>query len=62
MTMNKIQAYLEDVVKEMRKVSWPSRHEIISNTTITLVATLVISLFIYGADQVISGVLEFIYQ
>ncbi len=60
--MNKIIAYLEEVAKEMRKVSWPSRQELISNTIITLVAAMVISLFIFGVDRVISQVLEIIYQ
>ena len=58
--MNPI-GYLEEVNKEMRKVSWPKRSELISNTIITLIATAIVSLFIYGADQVISGVLEIIY-
>ena len=53
--------YMEEVSKEMRKVSWPKRNELISNTGITLLATAIVSLFIYGADQVISTVLEFIY-
>lgn len=60
--MNKIQAYLEDVSKEMRKVSWPTRAELISNTVITLLATVIISAFIFGADRVISLILEVIYQ
>jgi len=60
--MNKIIAYLEEVAKEMRKVNWPSRQELISNTVITLVAAGVISLFIFGIDRVISQVLEIIYQ
>lgn len=59
--MNKIKTYFEEVVKEMRKVSWPRRAELISNTTITLVATIIVSLFIFAADRVISAVLEFIY-
>jgi preprotein translocase subunit SecE len=59
--MNKIQAYIQDVGKEMRKVSWPSRSELISNTVITIVATVIISAFIFGADRVISLVLEVIY-
>jgi preprotein translocase subunit SecE len=59
--MNKIKAYLEEVTKEMRKVSWPSQPELISNTVITLVATVIISLFIFGADRVISLVLEVVY-
>ena len=58
--MNPI-GYLEEVNKEMRKVSWPKRSELISNTVITLIATVIVSLFIYGADQVISTVLEIIY-
>jgi len=59
--MNKITAYLQDVAKEMRKVSWPSRQELISNTMVTLAATVVISLFIFAADRVVSTVLEVIY-
>ena len=60
--MNKLTTYLQDVGKEMRKVSWPSRRELINNTLITLFATVVISLFIFGADQAISSALEFIYR
>ncbi len=57
-----IAQYLNDVGKEMRKVSWPSRNELISNTLITLFATVVISIYIWAADQVISQALEFIYR
>ncbi|WP_456425261.1 preprotein translocase subunit SecE [Rhodocaloribacter sp.] len=60
--MNKLIAYLEEVAKEMRKVNWPSRQELISNTVITLVAAMLVSLFIFGIDRVISQVLEIIYQ
>ena len=56
-----ITGYLEDVAKEMRKVSWPTQAELIRNTVITLVATVIISLFIFGADRVISTLLEIIY-
>lgn len=59
--MNKIKAYLEEVVKEMQKVNWPKQKELTNNTIITLVATVVISLFIFGADRLISQILEFVY-
>jgi preprotein translocase subunit SecE len=59
--MSKITGYLEDVSKEMRKVSWPSQQELIRNTVITLIASVIISLFIFGADRVISMVLEVVY-
>ena len=42
-----VKAYMEEVAKEMRKVSWPSRKELISNTIVTIGATLAISLFIF---------------
>lgn len=60
--MTWIREYLEEVVAEMKKVNWPSRDELISSTFITIVATLIISGFIFLADQVISRVLEVMYQ
>ena len=60
--MENIKNYLQDVVKEMRKVNWPSRNEMIANTGITLIATLIISLFIFGADKLISAILEIVYS
>jgi len=59
--MNKIKTYLEEVLAEMRKVNWPKRRELIDNTLITLFATVLLSLFIYGADRVIGYVLNLIY-
>ena len=53
--------YLEEVAVEMRKASWPQRRELVNNTVITLVASFVLAIFIFGADRVISRILEFIY-
>ena len=53
--------YIQEVRKEMRKVNWPKRQELISNTVLTLVASLAISAFIFGADKVIEWVLRIIY-
>ena len=57
----KAKSYTEEVQKEMRKVSWPERSELVNNTILTLVAAGVLSLFIYGMDRGISWVLTFIY-
>jgi len=54
--------YLTEVSKEMKKVHWPARPELISNTILTLVAGLMLALFIYVADQGISSVLEALYR
>lgn len=60
--MNWIKEYLQEVTKEMRKVNWPSRQELSSNTVITIVATFIISGFIFLADQVISEALRVLFQ
>jgi preprotein translocase subunit SecE len=57
-----IREYLQNVVEEMKKVNWPSRDELISSTLITIVATLIVSGFIFLADQAISTTLNFLYQ
>ncbi len=54
--------YLVEVRKEMRKVNWPKRQELINNTALTLVATLILSLMIFGADAIISRTLTFLYS
>ncbi|MEL7361589.1 MAG: preprotein translocase subunit SecE [Bacteroidota bacterium] len=53
--------YVVEVRKEMRKVSWPTRQQVVSNTVLTLVSSLALALFTFGFDQVISRVLKVIY-
>jgi len=60
--MQKIKEFLEGVRKEMKKVSWPEQQELIDNTIIVVVFTIVVSVFIFGVDQVYSTVLEAIYR
>jgi preprotein translocase subunit SecE len=53
--------YLTEVQKEMRKVSWPKRQELINNTVLTLVSAVALSLLIFFSDQFISWALTLIY-
>ena len=59
--MNSIKEYLEDVRKEMKKVSWPDQQELIDYTIVVVVFTILLSAFIFAVDQVYSIVLEAIY-
>jgi len=54
--------YMQEVAKEMRKVTWPTQKELISNTVVTIVASIIIALFIFATDRVISTVLEMVYR
>lgn len=59
---SKVSGYLQEVAKEMKKVHWPSRKELVNNTALTLAVSLVLALFIYAADNVISSALELLYR
>ena len=57
----KIGGYLQEVVKESRKVNWPKRQELVSNTTLTLISSFAVALFIFFFDQIFAKVLAYIY-
>ncbi len=46
----------------MKKVAWPDQNELIDNTIIVVVFTIIITTFIFGVDQVYSTILEAVYS
>jgi preprotein translocase subunit SecE len=54
----KIIAFFTDVVKEMKKVTWPRKDELRESTIVVLVTCLIIAAFIYLIDQAVSIVLR----
>lgn len=56
----KIIAFLTDTVKEMKKVTWPSKDELRESTIIVLAVCGIISAFVFGVDWVISALMKVI--
>ncbi len=56
----KVAQFIKDVQLEMGKVTWPTREELIASTTIVLVVSLALSLFIFAVDFVLSLVRRFV--
>ncbi|HLB01491.1 MAG TPA: preprotein translocase subunit SecE [Bacteroidota bacterium] len=54
----KIIAFFADVMKEMKKVTWPRREELQESTLIVMVVCGVIALFVYGVDMVVSNLMK----
>ena len=52
--------YLKNVRIEMAKVSWPTREVLFESTWITLILALIMALFIFIADQIISRIINII--
>ncbi|MDH7515216.1 MAG: preprotein translocase subunit SecE [Bacteroidota bacterium] len=55
---DKIINFVNDVVKEMRKVTWPTREELQESTMVVIAAMLIIALFIAGVDWVMTMALN----
>ncbi len=58
----RITDYLKGVRGEVSRVSWPTRNEVISLTALILLLVLVLTVYIWGVDAVIQGVLGFLLQ
>jgi preprotein translocase subunit SecE len=56
----KIIGFFEDVVKEMKKVTWPTKDELKDFTSVVLVATLIMAVFIYAVDTIVNLALRYI--
>ena len=55
---DKIIAFFTDVVKEMKKVTWPKKDDLRDSTLIVLVVCLIIAGFVYVVDTGVSFVLR----
>ena len=56
----KIINFLNDVVKEMDKVTWPSRDELMESTKIVILVTMIIAVFTYVVDFAVQEILKVI--
>jgi preprotein translocase subunit SecE len=54
----KIIAFFVDVVKEMKKVTWPKKEELRETTIIVLAVCGVIAVFVYVVDTLVSQIMK----
>ncbi len=57
----KIIAFFNDVVKEMKKVTWPTTEELKESTTVVIVSCLMIAAFTYVIDMLITQIFKGIF-
>lgn len=57
----KIIKFFEDVVKEMKKVTWPTKQELKESTNIVIVVCLVFAVFTYIVDILITELFKGIF-
>lgn len=59
--MNKIKKFLKEVMAELRKVTWPSKDELIGSTIVTIVVSTIIAIFIGIVDRILTFVVQSIF-
>ena len=50
-----------DVLSEMKKVTWPSRNEVVGTTVVVIVATVVFAVYLWGCDILFYKGIEFLF-
>lgn len=58
---NKIINFFTDIIKEMKKVTWPKREELKESTLVVIVTSLIFAAFVYVVDKIINEGLKVIF-
>jgi preprotein translocase subunit SecE len=56
--LRRAREFVREVVAEFRKVTWPSRQELINSTVVVITVTVVVALFLGGVDIVLAKIVE----
>ena len=59
--MEKIKKFLKEVNAELRKVTWPTKDELIGSTIVVVVVSLVIAIFIGIVDRLLGAGIQAIF-
>ena len=59
--MEKFKKFLKEVVAELRKVTWPTKEELIGSTIVTVVVSIVVAVFIGIVDRVLTIIIQMIF-
>ncbi|MBM4165895.1 MAG: preprotein translocase subunit SecE [Ignavibacteria bacterium] len=58
---DKIQAFTAEIVKELGKVTWPTKDELKDSTMIVASVCSVLALFIFLVDNLLSLIVKYLY-
>ncbi|MCX7995782.1 MAG: preprotein translocase subunit SecE [candidate division WOR-3 bacterium] len=60
--IKKIIDYIRDIYLEMRRVTWPTRNELVSSTVIVIILSIFVALIVFVLDRVFSILLEIVIR
>ena len=60
--LRRAQEFVREVIAEFRKVTWPSRQELINSTVVVIAVTVVVAVFLGSVDIVLAKIVEAILR
>jgi preprotein translocase subunit SecE len=57
----KIVNFFLDIVKEMRKVTWPKKEELKDSTMVVIITSLIFAVFVFIIDKILNEGLKIIF-
>jgi preprotein translocase subunit SecE len=58
--IGRVQEFVQEVVAEFRRVTWPSRQQLVNSTVVVIVVTVIIAFFLGGVDIALARAVEWI--
>ena len=59
--LEKFVTFLKEVNAELRKVTWPTKEELTGSTIVTIVVSLIMSIFIGFVDRILTLVIKTVF-
>jgi preprotein translocase subunit SecE len=60
--LRRAQEFIREVVAEFRKVTWPTRQELLNSTVVVITVTVVVAVFLGAVDVVLARMVEAILR
>ena len=60
--MSKVFNFINEVKLELKKVSWPTRRELVNSTVVVIISVAVLAVFIWICDMIWSTSINFILR
>ena len=59
--MEKIKKYLKETMAELRKMTWPTKDELVGSTIVTVVVSSIVAVFIGIVDRILILLIRLIF-
>ena len=54
--------FFRDTSSEMKKVTWPTRTEVVGTTVVVIIATVVFAVYLWGCDVLFFKAIDFLFS